>query len=424
MITSEQQAAEEHVDFFGISDYLGHPKALFVLFGHLGQLVGGVELGHMRLLHGALALLAIAASYGLFRQLLPAAGPRSRRASSASTTPSSCSAGWRCGRTPSCSSKSWRFLLLRGLRHDHPLLTFLGGIVAGLEFYVYFPGRAIFLLWLLFLAGLALWFRKSIPVGRVAGWARSPPASVVVTAGPVVVAGLQVRPELREQQRLALLVFSEAREIQKEWVFSDSVTGESEKNISYGLLAFNSDRSDRGDFLNLGHGFVDPLTGLLLWIGAGVVLVRLVHAARGAVGLAPARRFSHPLARAGLCRQQGAELSTSAHHAPVRRVSRSGGGSSCRGASAHAPRGEPTGVGLARGRRTGRDYGRRRCRVEPCRSPGISSRSGGGRATTSGPTGRYITSHSGTADERFYLAASEGEPYYVWGTRRSGGNGW
>ena len=70
----------------GASFYLTRPALLFIAWGKLGKLLGGVDLFHMRLLHAVVGLLTIAACYALFRLLCPAAGRSSARCSSASTT--------------------------------------------------------------------------------------------------------------------------------------------------------------------------------------------------------------------------------------------------------------------------------------------------------------------------------------------------
>ena len=44
---------------------------LFIVWGKLGNLIGGIDLFHMRLLHAVVGLLTIAACYALFRLLLP-----------------------------------------------------------------------------------------------------------------------------------------------------------------------------------------------------------------------------------------------------------------------------------------------------------------------------------------------------------------
>src|SRR5258708_26661742 len=71
MTFAKQVANARHVDPFGLSTYFAFPTLIFLVFGKLGQLMGGVTLAHMRLLHGLFGLTEIAAAYALFRQLLP-----------------------------------------------------------------------------------------------------------------------------------------------------------------------------------------------------------------------------------------------------------------------------------------------------------------------------------------------------------------
>src|SRR5262249_19091319 len=67
MEVSKQSASLPHVDPFGASFYLTRPQMLFIAWGKLGDLLGGVDLFHMRLLHALVGLLAVAACYVLFR---------------------------------------------------------------------------------------------------------------------------------------------------------------------------------------------------------------------------------------------------------------------------------------------------------------------------------------------------------------------
>jgi hypothetical protein len=49
-------------------------------------------------------------------------------------------------------------------------------------------------------------------------------------------------------------------------------------NIKWGLTAFNNRIVDHGFiYNNPGHGFVDPLTGILLWLGVGIVAIRIAR---------------------------------------------------------------------------------------------------------------------------------------------------
>ena len=48
MTVAERWAEQGNPDLFGLSDYLGHPVLLFVVWGKLGELFGGIDLGTMR----------------------------------------------------------------------------------------------------------------------------------------------------------------------------------------------------------------------------------------------------------------------------------------------------------------------------------------------------------------------------------------
>src|SRR5262249_32255895 len=59
---------------------------------------------------------------------------------------------------------------------------------------------------------------------------------------------------------------------------ASSVGAGIEKNIVYGLGTFNANVRDHGwEYLDIGHGIVDPLTGVLLWLGVGTVIVQLIR---------------------------------------------------------------------------------------------------------------------------------------------------
>ena len=280
---AERWASLPNVDPFGLSDYFGFPALLFVSWGKLGNLLGGVDLAHMRFLHAAVGLVVIAASYALFRQLLPR--------------------GWAiCASLLLGFSHSFLMisrlamrentavlmevvalaLLLWGLRHNHELATFAGGLVAGLGFYVYYPGRATFVLWILFLIGLGLFFRRSFPVRRLVALGIVGSTGFVLMAGPILIAERNAPREETQFQRGGLLIHKEGRELQKDWVFAPTVWDGYKKNVEWGLGTFNNNVVDHAwIYENHGHGFVDPLTGILLWLGVGVVGIRLFRRRAG-----------------------------------------------------------------------------------------------------------------------------------------------
>jgi hypothetical protein len=85
----------------------------------------------------------------------------------------------------------------------------------------------------------------------------------------------------RNGQRDSLFFFNDARNEQQRWVFAKSQWDGYKKNVEFGLGTFNNGVVDHSwIYENRGHGFVDPLTGILLWLGVGVVGVALVRRKR------------------------------------------------------------------------------------------------------------------------------------------------
>ena len=273
MTVAERWAEQGNPDLFGLSDYLGHPVLLFVVWGKLGELFGGIDLGTMRALHGAVGLLAVAACYALFRQLLE------RRWAVVATLILGLSHSlFMISRlamrenTALLVEATALALLLFGLRRSAPLLTFVGGVVAGLGYYVYQPARATIVIWIVFLCAVALLFKKELPRSRVINSGAIALGAFVLVAAPVVIAELKAPVEQAELSRSTLLVFDDARQLQREWVVADGTWEGLRTNVGYGLGAFNNNVVDHGwIYVNWGHGFVDPLVGVLLWVGVVVV---------------------------------------------------------------------------------------------------------------------------------------------------------
>jgi Dolichyl-phosphate-mannose-protein mannosyltransferase len=279
MQVSEMHASDPG-DPFGVSSYQVRPSVLFIVWGKLGHLIGGIDLYHMRLLHALVALLTIAASYALFRQLLPRGW--------------AFFAGCLLGLSHSfliISRLAMRentavllevlalALLLWGLRHDHAFVTYAGGIVAGLGFYVYHPARATFPVWALFLIALALFYRHRFSLRKLAVLGSIALAGFTLVATPLLIAESKAPKVGREVEPMnQLLITRGGLELQKDWVFADSLWEGYRTNVTNALGAFNSTVHDHGViYVNLGHGFVDPLTGILLWVGVAVVGLALIR---------------------------------------------------------------------------------------------------------------------------------------------------
>ena len=282
MQVSKEYAHASNVDPFGVSWYLSRPAGLFIFWGNLGELFGGIDLFHMRLLHAVVGLLTVAACYVLFRLLL--------------------SRGWAAFATILVAASHAMFmisrmamrentavlvvvvaltLLLWGLRNQHELATFLGGVAAGLGSYVYEPGRVAFPIWVGFLVVLGLFYRRRFPVRTLLSLGAVAVAGAVLMATPIAYANSQVPSFERNGTRDSLFFFDDAREEQQRWVFAQSQWDGYKKNVEFGLGTFNAGVVDHSwIYVNYGHGVVDPLTGVLLWLGVGVVGVGLLRRKR------------------------------------------------------------------------------------------------------------------------------------------------
>jgi Dolichyl-phosphate-mannose-protein mannosyltransferase len=415
MTESERWADRANPDLFGLSDYLGHPALLFVVWGKLGELFGGIDLGTMRALHGSVGLLAIVASYVLLRQLLE------RRWAIVATLVLGLSHSlFMISRlamrenTALLVEATALALLVRGLRDNALFLTFLGGAAAGLGYYVYEPARAAMVIWVLFLGALALLFRREFPLKRIALAGAAALSAFALVAAPVVLAQLKAPGTQDDLSRSSLLIFAEARELQREWVFADTTWEGIRTNIGYGLGTFNDDVVDHGwIYVNSGHGFVDPLCGALLWAGVLVAGWRVLRR-RDPWTLLPLSGFlwlwlsfaflvnkAPNYTRLLVTLPFVAYLVTEAIRAIVGAL--------------------PRIYGI-------REYGRSRLAAPFVAAVIIAAIAAWNVAIASdyvqrgresgddiGSTGRYVQSRRGEPGIRFYLAASDRWPYYVWG---------
>jgi Dolichyl-phosphate-mannose-protein mannosyltransferase len=282
MDTAKQYATIHVPDPLGAGFYLTRPALLFIVWGKLGNALGGVDLFHIRLLHALVGLLAVAATYVLFRLLMPRGW-----AFIGSLVVGFSHSMFMISRLAMRENTAVLLLvvalalLLWGLRENHELATFLGGVVAGLGFYVYYPARIAFPIWVVFLIAAGLVYRKKFAPKRLALLGAVAAAGVLLTALPISYSESQVPAAERSGQTDGLLIYNTARETQKDWVFAHSQLSGYLTNVKYGLTTFNNTVVDHGwIYVNPGHGFVDPLTGILLWLGVGVVAIGLIRRRR------------------------------------------------------------------------------------------------------------------------------------------------
>jgi len=279
MSVARNLLAQQSPDFFGLSGYFGCPAAAFLFFGKVSQLMGGVDLYHVRLMDSLLGVGCILAAYALFRRFLSPV----RAASLAAILGANHSlvAYSRMGMWPNSAlllELLALFFVTRGLQRKSRGSMYLAGVMAGLAFYSYFPGRIIFAICLSVLGGVWLVQRNRESFVSSAtsaailmlGWA-------MVTA-PVLIATAKNRTQGLEYQRQQFIIYPEGQQLAEYWTDTHTVRDAWIANARLGLGTFNAGVVDHGWlYNNLGHGFVDPVTGILLWIGFIGVVVRFVR---------------------------------------------------------------------------------------------------------------------------------------------------
>lgn len=159
-------------------------------------------------------------------------------------------------------------VLMHGLKKRSAPLLFLGGVIAGAGVYCYYPARAYLPVWFVFLAAYAFLNRSRFGFREFLRAALLTGLGIAMCAAPMALAVYKERDRAFGYSRQQSVLYPEGRELVRAWEGTSDTTQAVINNAIYGLTAFNSNQADRSNmYSNPGHGFVDPLTGVLLWLG-------------------------------------------------------------------------------------------------------------------------------------------------------------
>ena len=281
MSLQKELVSQSQPDLFALSHHFGFPSLVFIFTGTLGNLLGGINLLNMRIVHAFFGLLIVPSSYLFFRALTK------RKIALA------CAVILGINHSLVVISRMAMrenlallggllalIFLLYGLRKKSFLYIFISGIFAALNWYGYYPGRSVIMICFLFLAILGVFYRDKYKVKDIIKY------SIIILLGfllivlPLLTATIKQSEEdiskdaIKFQQQASLLS-SQGRELQRENVYADSISEGVKTNIFNGITTYNNFVSDHGAiYVNQGHGFIDPLTGIFLWIGFLIILLR------------------------------------------------------------------------------------------------------------------------------------------------------
>lgn len=253
---------------FDVDTYGSLPRFQFLMYGFLANLLGGVNLYNLRLTAAATGILIIVLSYFFFKIFFH------------KTTAFAASILLGTSHVFLVFTKSmFRLsiplvilfalgLLLKNIEKPKPILNFLGGILIGMSFYLYYSARAIVLIWLIFLITLIIlrhkrWliFRQTLIPFLV---------SFIIVILPITIATLKAPQDKTVYTRKQLLIYPEGREEQKFTLGVKSTFTALKTNVIDTFTSFNLNIPDRSFIYSFNYktaAFLDPISGLLFWIG-------------------------------------------------------------------------------------------------------------------------------------------------------------
>jgi hypothetical protein len=252
-----------------------HPSMIYVAYGALSNLFfGTLEFGHFRIINAWIGFITCPIAYVFFRRVLP---------------PSlACAACFLMVFSHSLIVLSRMLtqdnihvllevtalmLLLIGYQRTCPSFSFLGGIVAGLGFYTKLHARVIIGLWLLFMLPQVVWRKLRTGSNAETKLLMSTVLAFVLTIVPIFLATVTNFDSATSYLKSRIMLFEEGRgEQQRQIGKGYSEEQAIRENVLTGLTAFNSKKDDGwGLYFNPAVGFVDPITGILIWTGVFAV---------------------------------------------------------------------------------------------------------------------------------------------------------
>lgn len=262
--------SNENIDIFAISSYFDFPAFIFIVTGHLANLLGGVGLLNSRIIHAASGMLIILFGYLFFRSL-----KNSKESLFMAVLLGFSHSLIGLSRMAMRDNTSLLFslialnFLVRGQKSNNNLFLFLGGIICGISFYSYLPGAVTIFIWS---AVMFVWYLTKIENKRLFYLAKN--FSVVIVGvfmalSPLLVAMHKKENYGEQHYKKQILIFEEGLQLQKEWFGLDSYSDAYVHNIKNYFSTFVLPVSDKAYiYSNDNVGFTDPITGIMLIIGS------------------------------------------------------------------------------------------------------------------------------------------------------------
>lgn len=282
MLVAKQLISAPQTDVFGISSIFGFPSAVFLFVGRLAEKLGGIGLHNARVVHSSLGMGCVLLAYGLFRQFVTPL-----RAATVAVLLGANHALFAISRMAMRENTGLflellaLWLVVFGIQRKSRTGIFLGGAVVGIAFYAYFPARIALVVILGLLFCIAVLTSRRDATKLLAGYSAVFLIGWAMVAAPVMIASRANSELAFGYARQQFLIYPEGRKLAQDWTGEKTPSGAWKANIRNGLTMFNSRLHDQGYiYPNYKHSFVDPLTGVLLWLGFVLATVRVYRSRR------------------------------------------------------------------------------------------------------------------------------------------------
>jgi len=262
---------------FGFQGADNHnPAFQFYVYHYLALLIGNYSLHTIRLLHALSGLCIIGGSYLFFRIL------QARHfAIIATVLLGGCHTFFAISRSAMPNNMMlWPelaalILLFLGLKKNSLNYSFWGGMAAGLGFYLDYPARITYIVWIFFLILIYTFHKNVINKKMVVRLVAISLIGFIITITPMI-KEMAKNPEVSLEYPISqILLFSEGQEYQRDWGSNSNPVKALLENSVHGITAFNNGLPDFSSrYFNEYAGFLDSLSGFLLWLGLIAILFK------------------------------------------------------------------------------------------------------------------------------------------------------
>lgn len=261
---------------FGVISYDGMPQLRLKMFEVLVSFIGPLTIFNLRIIGAIFAVLVVILGYLFFRLFSPV------------KTALIASLLLGLNHTFIIFARSMHpkippliieiialMLLLKALNRMSYALGFLSGLMAGLSFYIYFSSRTVIVLVVSFFLVILIFFRKKYGSFKLLRLFLTTILGFILVITPMLLTNLKSSNTQDSYIKKQIFIFPEGRERALEITGDKTEIEALKSNISNGLLVFNKNIPDKiRNYYNPKFGMVDPLTGILLWVGLMILFMK------------------------------------------------------------------------------------------------------------------------------------------------------